>query len=131
MPRLYCETHGREEEAETIAHQEVYRQAGETVLVVGGRLTRGPFLCDRCNQELAAGQPAWLISALPGWVAEGLTDYDFGYERAYCAMAKTDTATAYGADWPDDSIRNRRPFRRTAGPTKSPPLCALDIRGDG
>jgi hypothetical protein len=127
MPHLYCDTHGREREAEIIADQDGYRQAGESVLVVSGKLTHGPFLCDRCNGELAAGQTAWLTSAMPGWVAEGLTDYDFGYERAYFAMAKTDTATVYGADWPDDSIRRRRPLRRSGRPDKSPPLCALDF----
>ena len=127
MPRLYCDTHGREEEAEIIANQDEYRQAGESVLVVSGKLISGAFVCDRCNRELAAGQPAWLISAMPGWVAEGLTDYDFGHERVYFAMAKTDTATAYGIDWPDDSIRRRRPFRRYGRRDKSPPLCALDI----
>jgi hypothetical protein len=127
MPRLYCETHGREEEAEIIAHQDEYRQEGESVLVVSGKLISGVFVCDRCNREMAAGQTAWLISALPGWVAEGLTDYDFGYERGYFAMAKTDTASVYGIDWPDDSIRHRRPLRRSGRQDKSPPLCALDL----
>ena len=128
MPRLYCDTHGREREAEILANQDTYRQEGESVLVVKGRLIRGPFLCDRCNKKLAAGKPAWLISALPGWVADGLIDYDFGYEREYFAMAKTDTATVYGTDWPDDSIRHRRPLRRSGGQTQSPPLCALEIK---
>jgi hypothetical protein len=127
MPHLYCETHGRDREAQIIRNQDKYRQEGESMLVVRGRLTCGPFLCDRCNRELAAGQTAWLISALPGWVAEGLTDYDFGYEREYFAMAKTDMATAYGAGWPDDSIRRRRPFRRPGRQAKSPPPCALDF----
>ena len=127
MPRLYCETHGRDREAEIIANQETYRQEGESVLVVKGRLTCGPFLCDRCNKALAAGQPAYLISAMPGWVAEGLIDYDFGCEREYFAMAKTDTATVYGADWPDDSIRRRRPLSKPGRQAKSPPLCALDF----
>ena len=128
MPRLYCETHGREREAEIIEQQDMYRQQGESVMVVKGRLKYGPFLCDRCNEERAAGQPAWLITALPGWVAAGLIDYDFGYEREYFAMAKTDTATVYGADWPDDSIRHRRPLRRFGRQVQSPPLCALDIK---
>lgn len=127
MPRLYCEKHGRQCEADIIANRDTYRQEGESVLVVKGRLKCGPFLCDRCNKELAAGQAAWLISALPGWVADGLIDYDFGYEREYFAMAKTDTATVYGADWPDDSIRHRRPVRRSGRQTKSPPLCAMDL----
>jgi hypothetical protein len=127
MPRLYCEAHGREREAEIIADQDRYQQEGESVLVVSGKLISGPFVCDRCNKALAAGQPAYLISAMPGWVAEGLIDYDFGYEREYFAMAKTDTATAYGAGWPDDSIRRRRPFHRYGRQAKSPPPCALDF----
>ncbi len=54
------------------------------------------------------GQTASLFSAFPVWVAEGLIDYDFGYEREYFAMGRADTAAVYGADWPDDSIRRRR-----------------------
>lgn len=128
MPRLLCETHGREEEADRRRDQARYREAGECVLVVSGRLISGPWLCDRCNQALTAGKAAYLISALPGWVADGLIDYDFGYERAYFAMGKAETATAYGADWPDDSIRHRRPLRPSGRPDRSPPLCALDLK---
>jgi len=127
MPRLLCETHGREEEADTICDQDKYRDAGECVLVVSGTLISGPWLCDRCNAEMAVGKTAYLFSAFPVWVAEGLVDYDFGYECAYFAMGKTDTATVYGADWPDDSIRRRRLGKRTAGTRQSPPLCALDF----
>ncbi len=83
MPRLLCETHGREEEADTICDQAEYRDAGECVLVVSGTLISGPWLCDRCNAEMAVGQTAYLLSAFPVWVAEGLIDYDFGYECAY------------------------------------------------
>ena len=114
MPRLLCETHGREEESETVRDQDEYRNAGECVLVVSGTLISGPWNCDRCNAELAVGQTASLFSAFPVWVAEGLIDYDFGYEREYFAMGRADTAAVYGADWPDDSIRRRRLGKRSA-----------------
>ena len=128
MPRLYCAKHGKENKADTARDQEEYRQGGETVLVVSGRLISGPWHCDRCNATLKKGDTAYLSSAFPQWITEGLTDYDFAYERDYFAMAETDAATVYGAEWPDDSIRNRRPVRRTGKQAKSPPLCALDIR---
>ena len=127
MPRLLCEKHGREEEAETVRDQERHREADECILVVRGKLISGAWNCDRCNRELRAGATAYLRTGLPRWVAEGLIDYDFGYEREYFAMGKADTATVYGADWPDDSIRKRRRIDRTARPHKSPPLCALDF----
>ncbi len=126
MPRLYCEEHGREDDARIIGRQEHYRQEDESVLVVRGKLISGPWCCDRCNATLRKGAIAWLFSAYPRWIAEGLTDYDFGQERQYFAMGKYDKATVYGADWPDDSIRHRRPAR-PGGQKKSPPLCALDI----
>lgn len=127
MPWLYCEPHGKEQEAASRSHAEEYREEGESVLVVKGRLNSGPWRCDRCNAELAPGTPAWLFSALPGRIVEELTDYDFGYEREYFAMTKADTAMVIGADWPDDSIRHRRPHRRSNRQPTSRPLCALDL----
>src|SRR5947209_6874632 len=111
MPYLYCEEHGPEREAGIVGRQEDYRQAGESVLVISGTLASGPWQCDSCNAQLGKGNTAYLVSVLPGWVAEGLTDYDFGYELAYFAMTVSDKATAYGAAWPDDSIGNRRRIR--------------------
>jgi hypothetical protein len=128
MARLLCETHGQEEEAETIRDQDKHRAANECILVVRGKLISGPWHCDRCNRELRAGATAYLRTGLPQWVADGLIDYDFGYEREYFAMGKADTANVYGADWADDSIRRRRRLDRTARRTMSRPICALDIK---
>ena len=128
MARLLCETHGREEEAETIRDQDKHRAENECILVVRGKLISGPWVCDRCNRALNAGATAYLRTGLPKWVADGLVDYDFGYEREYFAMGREEKAAVYGADWPDDSIRRRRKLDRAARPPKSPPLCALDIK---
>jgi hypothetical protein len=107
MPSLYCEQHGREQESRTIARQDDFRHADESVLIVSGTLTGGPWLCDRCNADLGKGDRAVLLSAFPSHCRDELFDYDFGYERQYFAMTGSDTAAAYGADWPDDSIRRR------------------------
>ncbi len=126
MPYLYCEKHGREHEAGIIERQEEHRREDEIVLVASGTLTSGPWQCDRCGDELRKGDQAMLLSAFPGHCREDLYGYDFGYERQYFAMTKTDTATAYGAGWPDDSISNRRKLSRPARPPRKP-LCALDL----
>lgn len=112
MPYLYCETHGREREAGIIERQEAYRQADENVLVVSGKLTTGPWQCDSCNGQLRKGSTAMLVSAFPSHFRDDLYNYDFGYERQYFAMNGSDTATAYGAEWPDDSITQRRVTER-------------------
>jgi hypothetical protein len=126
MPHLYCDRHGQERKAAIVMQQNEYQREGETVLVVHGRLISGPWLCDRCNDELRKGDPAYLISAFPAHCHEDLYEYDFGYERAYFAMKKSDQATAYGAPWPDDSLRNRRKAIK-AEPRHAQPLCALDL----
>jgi len=127
MPFLFCETHGRMHEAEHRSNQETLQQEGESVLIVSGKLISEPRCCDSCNVELMPGDTAYLLSALPGHVTEGLTDYDFGYERAYFAMGEQDIATVYGAPWPDDSISNRRRLRPLTRKTKKQPICALDL----
>jgi hypothetical protein len=119
--------HGRERESVTHSHELAMQQNGERALVVTGCLNAGPFLCDYCNAELAAGQTAWLFSSFPGWMAETLSDYDFRYERAYFTMTKRDTATVYGTPWPDDSIRRRRYYRKPSRPAASRPHRALDL----
>jgi hypothetical protein len=126
MPCLYCEQHGREREAEIIERQEQYRQTDETVLVVSGTLASGQWLCDSCDARLSKGDRATLVSAFPGYCHDDLRDYDFGYEQQYFAMKESDTATAYGAEWPDGSIMNRRKPSRPARPPQKP-LCALDF----
>ena len=123
MPYLYCEKHGREHEAGIIERQAEHRHNDEIVLIVSGRLTSGPWRCDRCSAQLRKGNRAVLLSAFPGHCREELYGYDFGYERQYFAMNRSDKATAYGADWPDDSIITRRKVSR---PPKRP-LCALDL----
>ena len=85
--------------ADAAGNQRRYREEGETVLIVRGRLISGPWLCDRCNAELDAGMVAWLVSAFPRWVTESTPDYDFASERRYFAL-EGDEVTAYGAAWP-------------------------------
>jgi hypothetical protein len=128
MPYLFCRKHGLEHEASCRENQDNYRQLGETVLVVSGTLISGPWRCDRCNATLRKGRTAYLATAYPRHNARDLADYDFGYERRYFAMTARDTATAYGAQWPDDSIRNRRITGRTHASQPKKPLCALDLR---
>jgi hypothetical protein len=112
MPRLYCEKHARDRETAMIGSEDVYRQADEVVLVVTGKLISGPWHCDRCNVQLRKGDPASLMSAFPSHCRDDLYDYSFRYERQYFAINKSLTATAYGAKWPDGSIRNRRKTKR-------------------
>jgi hypothetical protein len=112
MARLYCAEHGSEDETRIAGNQAMYRQEGETVLVVKGTLISGPFVCDRCDARLNPGDAAYLFSAFPSHFHDSLYEYDFGYERGYFAMGKGDTADAYGADWPDGSIRHRRSIGR-------------------
>jgi hypothetical protein len=126
MPYLFCEKHGLEHEAGIINRQELYRRADETVLVTAGTLVSATWLCDRCSALLSKGDQAILVFAFPSHCRDDLCNYDFGYERQYFAMTPGDTATAYGAEWPDNSITNRRKLSRKATkPTK--PLCALDF----
>ena len=100
MPNLYCETHGREHEALHREEEHRYRDAGETVLIVSGRLTSGPYHCDRCNALLNRGDAATLLTAFPRWIAESMHDYDFGYERRYFVMRGEERVAAYGAASP-------------------------------
>lgn len=127
MPYLYCEKHGREHEAGIIGRQDDYRQADETVLVVSGTLVSGPWQCDSCNSQLRPGSTAVLISAFPSHCRDELCGYDFAYERQYFAMGERDHAAAYGAAWPDDSIRNRQKARPTRPTRSKQPICALDF----
>jgi hypothetical protein len=126
MPYLYCEKHGREHEAHIVEQQEVYREADESVLIASGALISGPWQCDSCNARLREGDQAVLVSAFPSHCRDELYGYDFGYERQYFAFSQGDTATAYGADWPDDSIRKRRKLSSPARPPNGL-LCALDL----
>jgi hypothetical protein len=99
MPRLYCTEHGKEHEATCHEEQENYRLLGETVLIVKGTLTSGPWRCDRCNTRLTKGNPAYLVTAFSRHFAEELDGYDYGYERQYLAMERAE-AKLYGAEPP-------------------------------
>ena len=82
MPHLYCEKHGREHKARTSERQELYRQEGESVLIVKDRLISGPWLCDSCNAVLKRGTLAYLCIAYPRFVTESLREYDFKIRAA-------------------------------------------------
>lgn len=99
MPHLYCEAHGRDHEDTTARNQELYRQEGDTVLIVKGALISGPWHCDRCNAVLEEGQSATLLLAYPRWMTERMNDYDFLYESRYFAAGEAAVAV-YGAEWP-------------------------------
>jgi hypothetical protein len=109
MPTLYCDSHGRDHEDTTVKNQELYRQEGESVLIVRGTLISGPFHCDRCNAVLKKGQPATLLMAYPGWMTESMTDYEFLYESRYFAIEKAEVAV-YGTDWP--GVASPNPARK-------------------
>jgi hypothetical protein len=100
MPILYCDRHGKEHEARVIERWKFYRDEGESVLIVTGRLTTGPWLCDRCNATLRRGRRAYLISAFTRYWTEGMDEYDFTYERGYFAMKGEERVAVYGAAWP-------------------------------
>lgn len=136
MPRLYCERHGREDEARIIAQQQEYRQAGESVLVTQGSLKSGPWLCDRCNEELRKGDTAYLFNPFTAYESEHMERYDFAYEREYFA-AKGTEATVYGRRWPgvatpgtDATGRIAIPARSSRTAARREPLCALDLLPD-
>jgi hypothetical protein len=104
MPYLYCPVHGRGHENRLIAEQNSYREAGESVLVVSGTLTGGPWRCDKCSTTLRKGDQATLLSSFPSGVTEALYDYDFAQERRYFAMRGKDAVAVYGAPWPGGNV---------------------------
>ena len=101
MPHLYCEQHGKEHEARVIGQTSIYRQDGESVLIVKGRLISGGWLCDRCNVPLGKTKQAYLMTTFPRWITENMHGYDFDYERRYFAVERAEVAV-YGAEWPGD-----------------------------
>lgn len=96
MPYLFCKTHGRQHDASCRQEQENYRQLGETVLVVSGKLTSGPWQCDRCDAGLEEGTTAYLMTAFPSHFAAELAGYDYGNERRYFRMEEA-AVKVYGA----------------------------------
>jgi hypothetical protein len=97
MPYLFCDEHGREEQATCEAEQDDYRLLKEAVLMVTGPLRTGPFHCDRCNALLKKGQPAWLMVTFTSYFAQELGVYDYQYERNYFSLDRVE-ATVYGAE---------------------------------
>jgi hypothetical protein len=104
MPHLYCVTHGKEHQDRVIGQWSIYRDEGESVLIVAGRLTSGPWACDRCNATLRPGRTAYLLTAFPRCITEGMISYDFAYERLYFAMEGEERLAVYGAAWPCGDI---------------------------
>ena len=128
MPRLYCEEHGREQEARTIAAPGRIPAGDESVLVASGTLISGPWLCDRCNANARVWRYRLSGFAFPSHCRDDLYDYDFGYERQYFAMTGSDKATAYGADWPRSVNQQTADTGRSEARPRKEPLCALDLR---
>jgi hypothetical protein len=101
MPYLFCKAHGQEHDATCRQEQENYRQLGETVMVVSGKLHSGSWMCDRCSLELSMGATAYLMTAYPRYFADGLEDYDYANERRYFQMGSV-TVKVYGATPPGE-----------------------------
>ena len=99
MPYLFCEEHGREQEAISQEEQDSYRWLGETVLIVSGPLKSPSWRCDRCNVRLRRGSRAWLVTAFPRHYAQELSGYDYASEREYFVLGHAE-ATVYGATPP-------------------------------
>jgi hypothetical protein len=99
MPRLYCEEHGRDQEARSESEHESYRMLGETVLIVTGPLKTPSWRCDRCYARLKKGTRAYLVTAFPHQFAEDLDRYDYAYERQYFLLEKAEIKV-YGAGVP-------------------------------
>ncbi len=97
MPRLYCEEHGREQEARSESEHESYRMLGETVLIVTGPLKTSSWRCDRCNARLRKSTRAYLVTAFPHQFAEELDRYDYAHEGEYFLLARTEVKV-YGAE---------------------------------
>jgi hypothetical protein len=124
MPYLFCEEHGGEYRARASERQELYRQEGETILIVSGTLRRGPWVCDKCNAPLSTGSRATLAIVYPRYITESLSEYDFGYEWRYFDMEKAELAV-FGAAWPFRMVA--RSGHRAKRQRTQRPLCALDL----
>jgi hypothetical protein len=98
MPTLYCTVHGRGHENRVIVNQDQYRQAGESVLIVHGKLRTGSYRCDKCNTELKRGDTAMLMSIFTRFDAESMYEYGFAYEQRYFDLDHV-LLTLYGASW--------------------------------
>lgn len=89
---------GERHAARTAEREALYRQEGETALIVSGRLISGPWLCDSCGTTLAKGKTAVLSNSFLRWQTEATGEYDFAYERRHFDMRKVQVR-AYGTVW--------------------------------
>src|SRR5262249_37651622 len=96
---------GRGHEACVIGLEEQYRQEGESVLILRGKLISGQWRCGACNARLCTGATACLIAAFPRWIAESLGDYEFeaAYASRYFNVVEVATAV-YGAAEPGGTL---------------------------
>ena len=99
MPYLYCAACGHGHENRVSGQERLYRDEGESVLIVKGTLTGGPHRCDMCNAPLKKGDAAALLSAFPRHIVESQDGYDFACERRYFDMKRAE-AKLYGTPWP-------------------------------
>ncbi len=99
MPYLFCEEHGREQEARCEQEQESYRWLGETVLIVSGPMKSPSWQCALCHTRLRRGQRAWLVTAFPRPPVEGMDAYEYAAEREYLVLEHAE-ARLYGAEPP-------------------------------
>jgi hypothetical protein len=100
MPYLYCAVDGASHENRAIGQHDLYREEGESVLIVKGKLNCGPWRCDKCNAQLRKGDSACLLSAFPRHDTQYMHEYDFALERRYFAMKGAETLALVGAPWP-------------------------------
>jgi hypothetical protein len=96
---LFCDEHGREQEAKCQQEQDNYRLLGETMLVVTGPMKSPSFRCDRCHLRLRRGQRGYLVTAFPRSCAEILDHYGYAHEREHFVIEYA-KATLYGIEPP-------------------------------
>src|SRR5262249_46464784 len=94
-------------------------------LIVSGSLRSGPWLCDKCNVRLSKGGRAMLAIVYPRSITEGISEYDFAYERRYFDMEQAETSV-FGAEWP--VVMVARSGRRAGRAPRQRRLCALDLK---
>jgi hypothetical protein len=127
MPRLFCSRHGIEAEAQSIEEQELYRQEGETVVIVQGRLIHDRWNCDRCNTPLRPGARAYLLSFYPRIFTAGISEYNFSYEQEYFGEV-FDRVSVIGSPWhavTASADRLVKPKKKRSA--NHPPLLASDL----
>jgi hypothetical protein len=66
--------HGQEHEAHAIEQGSSYRDEGESLLIVRGKLSTGPWLCDRCNATLTRGMIAYLFLPFTRHMTESMVN---------------------------------------------------------